>query len=487
MEKNVWLKRIYELWNNISLPARSAFSIAICSVFSQVLTVLMTMVLTRLISTGDFGVSSNYAAWYSVISCFFTMNLNAGGYNNAMLIYENKRDEYTSSILGLSILIGGIGLVIACSVGKYLESIMMLPYGLIIFMAIQCLFYNPYGCWISRAKYEYNYKNIIKMTLIISIGSAFLSVFCTLLFKNKAEGKVFGTNILTIIAGGLLLLSALKKCPCLYNVAYWKYALKFNVPLIPHYLSLIVLNQSDRIMITKMSGSSENGLYSLAYTASTMILFVNNALIQALIPWTYSNLRKYETKKVSELIPRILLLYMVLVVIYVLVAPELIYILAGDKYANSVFVVPPVVISMYFILLYNVYSMLEFYHEKTKGVMICSVCSAILNIVLNYIFIKKFGYVAAAFTTLFCYILNSLLHVIMVYKIYKLHYNKEDILSIRVSLIIGLALIIFVFFSEMIYSLIVIRYFFLSVLALIIFRYKKEILNLALLLMNNKK
>ena len=35
-----------------------------------------------------------------------------------------------------------------------------------------------------------------------------------------------------------------------FSKKYWKYALKFNIPLIPYYLSQVVFNTSDRIMIS---------------------------------------------------------------------------------------------------------------------------------------------------------------------------------------------------------------------------------------------
>ena len=54
----------------------------------------------------------------------------------------------------------------------------------------------------------------------------------------------------------------------------------------------------------------------------------------------------------------------------------------------------------------------EIYLEKTKGVAVASIISALTNILLNYIFIPKFGYLAAAYTTLVSYILLAVMHYI---------------------------------------------------------------------------
>ena len=48
--------------------------------------------------------------------------------------------------------------------------------------------------------------------------------------------------------------------------------------------------------------------------------------------------------------------------------------------------------------------------KKTKYIAMGTSLAAVLNIVLNYIFIKKFGYQAAAWTTLFSYIALFIFH-----------------------------------------------------------------------------
>ncbi len=65
-----------------------------------------------------------------------------------------------------------------------------------------------------------------------------------------------------------------------------------------------------------------------------------------------------------------------------------------------------------FILLFYIifFSNIEFYYERTKEIMYASIGAAVLNIVLNIGFIKAFGYTGAAYTTLICYMVLSLVH-----------------------------------------------------------------------------
>ena len=43
--------------------------------------------------------------------------------------------------------------------------------------------------------------------------------------------------------------------------------------------------------------------------------------------------------------------------------------------------------------------------------------AAILNVILNAVFIKKYGYIAAAYTTLVCYVLYFAYHYFVAYKV----------------------------------------------------------------------
>ena len=56
------------------------------------------------------------------------------------------------------------------------------------------------------------------------------------------------------------------------------------------------------------------------------------------------------------------------------------------------------------------YVNVEYYYEKTLFITENTIIAAGLNIVLNGLFIPKFGYMAAAYTTLFCYIVSFVLH-----------------------------------------------------------------------------
>lgn len=464
MKKNILFSGLVKKYRSLSIEMRAAWWFVFCSMLPHVISVVATTVFTRILTIDDYGLASNYTAWYSIVSVIITLNLNAGVYNNAMMKYKDERDAYDSATMGLSIAAGLVGGSMLLVFHRAFSVLTSLPFTLLVCMALQCLFYNPYGCWLSRARYEYRYRSVIKITLITSIASPLLSVGAILLFDDKAVAKVWGQYLIFIILGVVLYLSSYFKKHSLFNKEIWTYELKFNLPLIPHYLSLVLLNQSDKAMITAMCGPGDTAIYSVAYSTSALILVFNSSITQAMTPWAYEKMKEKKDGEIQKSIVYLYILMASIIGVFILLAPEAIRILAGANYVRSIHLIPSLATTMYFIFLYNMYSILEFFHERTKPVMVCSLITAALNLALNYIFIGKYGYVAASITTLVCYIFNSVLHVAVVYRLNREFHKGCDVFRVRLSLTIGVFLIVFSVICTKLYQYLLVRWCLLGIL-----------------------
>ena len=191
----------------------------------------------------------------------------------------------------------------------------------------------------------------------------------------------------------------------------------FNLPLIPHYLSQTVLNGADRIMIQNMVGDEAAGIYGLAYSISLVMTLFNTALSQTMSPWIYQKIKMREETDIAGISYIALLVIAVVNLTLIALAPELVAIFAPLEYYDAIWVIPPVAMSTIFMFSYDLFAKFEFYYEKTKYIMAASMFGAVLNVVLNYIFIPIYGYYAAGYTTLVCYIVYVLTHYTFMRKI----------------------------------------------------------------------
>ena len=98
-----------------------------------------------------------------------------------------------------------------------------------------------------------------------------------------------------------------------------------------------------------------------------------------------------------------------------------------------------------------------FYFEKSKFVMVASVSGAVLNIVLNVICIPLFGYQAAAYTTLVCYIAFCFAHYIFMKKTCKEQGITEPIYNIKKIILLGLFLLIVAHGMMLTYEYVILR------------------------------
>ena len=100
----------------------------------------------------------------------------------------------------------------------------------------------------------------------------------------------------------------------------------------------------------------------------------------------------------------------------------------------------------------------ESYYEKTQYVMYVSVTCGVFNILLNYVCIKLFGYIACGYTTMISYILFALGHYFFMSKILNSEDVKDQVVDGKMVLFISIAVISIAIGITCIYDHILIRY-----------------------------
>ncbi|MDE5916918.1 MAG: oligosaccharide flippase family protein, partial [Oscillospiraceae bacterium] len=250
------------------------------------------------------------------------------------------------------------------------------------------------------------------VTLLVSFAKPLIGMLFVINSEDKATARILGLVLVEIIGYTALYVTQMKKGKVFFSKRFWKYSLMYSLPLIPHYLSQTVLNSADRIIIKDICSDGEAGIYSLAYSISLIMTLFNTAFMQTISPWLY---QKIKDKKVTE-ISKIAYVSLVLIagvnILLIICAPEVIAVFAPESYYEAIWIIPPVAMSVYFMYSYDLFAKFAFYYEKTTFVMFASIIGAALNVVLNYIFINMFGYIAAGYTTLFCYVIYSVCHYI---------------------------------------------------------------------------
>lgn len=228
--------------------------------------------------------------------------------------------------------------------------------------------------------------------------------------------------------------------------------------MIPHALAMVVLGQIDRIMIVKYCGDDQAGIYSFGYSYAIILSVVTNAIMNAWQPFLYDCLNRKKYIDIIESNKILNKLGMFMTICFITIAPETLMILGSKDFWNAKYMVAPVAIGTLFQFFYSYFVYIEMYKKKTCLVAIGSVSAAVINTILNFIFIPKYGYIAAAYTTMIGYAILMIYHWISYRVIFKqsIFMEGQIIFCSIMTTVVGL-------FDIYLYDFITLRYLLLVV------------------------
>lgn len=422
----------------MNYQAKAGIWFVFCSFLQKGISFITIPIFTRILSTEDYGITNLFATWSSLLVLFATLNLSGGVYSRGLLEFNHKK--YTSAVQGLATLCSLIVTILVLVFQDYLTQISGLPAPAIYVMCVYFFVIAGINLWTVKQRFIYKYKALIIVTIINSIISTIFGLLAVLLSSSdKGEAKVIWSTVGIIMVALPFYIYNFAKGKTFFDKKMWKYSLSFNLPLLPHYLSNLILHQSDRIMIGWFTGAADVALYSVAYSVSSIVKVLTDAIGQAMMPWRYQNMKKKNYQLINKVSISLLVCVAAVVAVVNLLAPEIIRIFGGEAYMEAIWVVPPIMLSVFFIFIYGMFAHIEFYFLKTKFMMVASIISAALNILLNYIFIQQFGYVACAYTSLFCYMVYTFFHYVYMCIVCKKEigitsiYNAKSIISIIIA------------------------------------------------------
>lgn len=394
---------------HLSRPAKAALILTVATFLCKGINIITTPIFTRLLSTSEMGIVTTYNSWYSLIYPIATLSLDSGSFNIAMMEYEDNRYKYISSILFMSSLSSIIvGMLYYCF-RYFWDSLIGLNLSLMIMMFVSFIFNPATTFWMLHQRYEYKYKSTAIITVLSTGLSTVISTIVTFYSSTKGiphleEIRLYSANFIMIICGMAISIYYFYKGRTLYSRKYWRFAFAVNSPMLIHSLSRHALDAADRTMISNMVGKSAVGIYGVLYSVSALALIIWSAINASLIPYMFKNIKNGHYEKVSTIVERVLIIYSIVCIALTLIAPEILSILATDEYFDGIYMMPPIVAGIYFTSLYNIYSNILLYKKDTKAIAVSTLLAAIINIILNYVFIRNLGYQAASYTTLFSYI-----------------------------------------------------------------------------------
>ena len=458
----------------LSQGVKASFALFVASIVTKGIAYLTTPIYTRLLTPEQFGQVSVFLTWQNVLGIIAMFCLMNGVFNNGMVDYPKERDNYSFSILGLSNTITVIFAGIFFALWPIIEKYVNLPISFVILMFVLFIFQPAYSFWSARQRYEMKWKALLIWSIVLAVISPLIAIICILfLDTDRLNSRIFGAEIPMILVyiGFYFYLGYRNNFKL--DRRFWKEAFLFNLPLIPHYLSTLLMTSADTLMIAHLIDYTSTAYYGVAFSISSILAVLWTAVNASLIPYTYEKCKISDFASISRVTMPLLWLFALACFILVLMGPEVVRLMATHDYMEAVYVIPPTIAGVFFQVQYYIYGNVVFYYKKPVFVMIGSVSATLLNILLNYIFIPHYGYVVAAYTTLFAYIIQTIIdYFAMIHVVGRSIYDLRQILLLSSVIIIGSCVLF------LIYDYSIIRYILLAITLCFVFVKRNKILSL---------
>ena len=382
--------------------------IVLCKLAQSLLQLVVGMICARYLGPSNYGLI-NYAA--SIVA--FAIPIMRLGFDATLVreYVESPEEEAkisgTSVVLnfisGVACMVAVIGFSAASNVNDHTTILVCGLYSAsLIFAAVEMI------------QYWFQYKLLSKYSSVIMLISYFV-VSAYKIFLLIAGKSVYWFAISHSIEYGLIAF-------CLFAVYYkkggrtrfsWRLAkkmLKNSRYYILAALMLVIIQNTDHIMLTTMIGKSENGFYSAAITAAGIFQFVYTAIIDSCRPIILAN-KKEQSAEYSLSMTRLysITLYLSLAqsIVFTVCGELIIGILYGGDYSPAVSVFRILVWFLAFSMMGSVRNVWILSEQKQKYLWIINFSGAVFNILLNLVLIKPFGACGAAFASLLTQVFSN--------------------------------------------------------------------------------
>ncbi len=428
--------KILKTENQIAFKAGILYIIA--ELFTRGISFFMTPIFTRLLPASVFADVKIFESWTYLFAPIVSFSLYQS-ISRAKFDFNESYEKYISSIIAFMLFVtGAVGSILL--IFRYtISDLLGFSNGLIILMLIYCFAYNSIQCVQIGERQLMHYRTNIALTILAVVPAVIASVYCVVKYRNQISQeqllnlRIFSFYAPTTLLGIIVATIAMIRGKSIYNLKYWKYAIKYSTPMMLFSISTQVLYQADKIMVRYLCGTNATANFALATTVGYIMDILIHAIDNAWRPWLFENLNAKRYKSIRTIWTCLFILIGILTWIMTIIAPELILFLGGNGYEESVWLICPIICGSLANFIMITYTAIEQFDKKVTYSGYISIFVVVLNLSLNFIFIEKFGYISAAYTTLISYLVAAVLHSFFVER-----NERRDVLSIRNTFIIWL-------------------------------------------------
>ncbi|MGB0769780.1 MAG: lipopolysaccharide biosynthesis protein, partial [Flavobacteriaceae bacterium] len=287
---------------------------------------------------------------------------------------------------------------------------------------------------------------VVKLTnVILNLG---FNIVLLLYLKSWAETSPFWQTfykpdfevhyifIANVIASGvtlLLLISFYFKLNYSFSTTLWKKMLRYAFPVLVAGVAFSINETFDRILLERLLPENLSkdaiGTYSACYKLALFMMLFATAYRLGVEPFFFNNAKDTDAKTNYAKILEFFVIFGALILLSVVVFVDVLklILIPNEAYWEAMTVVPILLLAYLFLGIYHNLSVWYKITDRTKFGAYISIFGALITLLINIIFIPKFGYMASATATLFAYATMAVTSYTLGKKHYAIPYNLKKI------------------------------------------------------------
>ena len=412
----------------LTRPAAASLFYTLTAAIGKAAAFIFLPFFTARLGAAAYGRYTLYLSYEGLLFAAASFGLGGAAVYRALQHYKGEEDRLLGAAYGLSLT---VSLPIFC-IAAFLLRKKLAPL-LTVFLFLQVAARVAFTLFGAKCRYRYRYRPLCLMNLIGELGAPLLGMLLLLWLPIGERARIYAGVFFSVLQGLASLFSILHRGVRLYDKKIWHFLLSLQLPLLPHYLSVSLMAEAARLSVEHVLGSEALGAYAVAHSVGLALSLVTASLGGAFQPWILRKAAAGKHRRVAAAAEKITLLLCTLSLLVILASPELFSLLAPMSYGIGLYAVPALCFTVPLSFLATVPICASLSAGRRGRISLCSLASALLQLLLCPLLASRFGLGGAAFGTLFSYLSFFLLHSVFLGKEQKGILNVKNCFLICIS------------------------------------------------------
>ncbi|MCS6935612.1 MAG: polysaccharide biosynthesis C-terminal domain-containing protein [Chitinophagales bacterium] len=439
------------LLNPLKRLASQTLIYGIPSIAGRFLNYLLTYLYTRVFTTGEFGINSEFYAY----SGFFTVLLTFGMETGFFRFRQQASDPEKVFSTALRFLLTGAGVFLALvylfahpiAAALHYEDNMVYIYWFGWILALDTAGALPFARLRAENK-ALQFAGIKLAEIFINIGfNIFFLVVCRHAYLHHSHswfaslynpqigvGYVFISNLIASAVKVIFLLPVFRGVLHKADLQLLRDMLRYSLPMVIIGFAGIINEMLDRVLLRHLlpydpaTNLHHLGVYGACYKLSIIMSLFIQAFRFAAEPFFFAQSTQENARRLYADVLKYFTIFCMLVFLGTMLYLDYVQLFIGSRFREGLRVVPVLLLANMFLGIYVNLSVWYKLTDRTLTGAWVAVAGAVITIVLNILFIPSHGYMASAWATFACYGFMVVVSYLLGQRYYPVNYEVTKIL-----------------------------------------------------------